>query len=125
LVTIPPKKINTGNIQGTLKKRKVNIIATSIITCVIKFVTEILNEVKAANAKNPIAISGINLKICDSALKELAEYTKKDNAHIIIEAGNIQIRRVTTAKGTPPLLYPIKVIVCVEEAPGNIWQKDI
>ena len=25
---------------------------------------------------------------------------------------------------TPPRLYPIKVNTCVEEAPGNIWQKD-
>ena len=38
-------------------------------------------------------------------------------------AGVIHIRSVKIANGIPPRLYPINVSVCVEEAPGNIWQK--
>ncbi len=40
-----------------------------------------------------------------------------------MQAGKIQMSNVNTARGTPPLLYPINVSVCVEEAPGNNWQK--
>ena len=52
------------------------------------------------------------------------EPTKKDAQDIRTVAGNIQINKVITAKDTPPLLYPIKVNVWVEVAPGIIWQKE-
>ena len=37
--------------------------------------------------------------------------------------GHLQTNKVKKASAVPPLLYPIKIIVCVEEAPGNNWQK--
>ena len=36
----------------------------------------------------------------------------------MMQAGSIQMIRVSTASGTPPRLYPIRVRVWVEDAPG-------
>lgn len=51
--------------------------------------------------------------------------TKKDKPPIKKQAGNIQITKVKTARGTLPRLKPISVSVCVEEAPGKSWQNEI
>ena len=50
---------------------------------------------------------------------------RNENAPINREAGRIQMIRVKTASHTPPLLYPINVIVCVEDAPGKSWQNPL
>ena len=42
---------------------------------------------------------------------------------MIKAAGNTQIKRVKSAKGMPPLFMAMSITVCVEEGPGNIWQK--
>jgi hypothetical protein len=47
---------------------------------------------------------------------------KKEKEPIKKQAGVIQISRVKIASGKPPLLYPIKVTVCVDEAPGSRLQ---
>ena len=38
-------------------------------------------------------------------------------------AGKIQRSKVKKASGVPPRLNAIKMIVCVEDAPGSNWQK--
>ncbi len=44
----------------------------------------------------------------------------KDRVDIINTPGIIHIKKVNSASGIPPRLYPIKVRVCVEVAPGRI-----
>ncbi len=39
------------------------------------------------------------------------------------QAGKIHTSNVIKANGNLPLLKPISVSVCVEDAPGNNWQK--
>ena len=39
--------------------------------------------------------------------------------HMIAAEGKIQIRKVISAIGRPPTLYPIPTRVCVEEGPGR------
>ena len=95
-----------------------------MIINVIKLFTDILKDLYPAKAKKPIAISGINLKKFVLKLKWLKLATRKEKAPIKQQAGKIQITNVITASGTPPLLYPIKVSVWVEDAPGSIWQKE-
>src|SRR6185312_7701600 len=97
---------------------------TSIMTQVIVFFIELPNETNAAYTKKPTAMGGINLKICSRSF--LSMYSmRKENAPIKIDAGKIQIIRVRTASHTPPRLYPINVMVWVEDAPGKSWQKPL
>ena len=72
-----------------------------------------------AYPKNPAAIGGINLKISVPNSFLSMYCNRNEKAPISIQAGKIQMSNVNTASGTPPLLYPINVIVWVEEAPGN------
>jgi hypothetical protein len=89
-----------------------------MITQVMVFFMEIPKETTAAYTKKPTAMGGMNLKICSKSF--LSTYSmRNENAPIKIDAGRIQIIRVKTASHTPPLLYPINVIVWVDEAPGK------
>ena len=95
----------------------------AIMIQVIVFFIEILKAATDAYARKPTANGGINLKIsvCNDFLSMYSN--KNEKAPIRNEAGRIQIIKVIIASGMPPLLYPIKVTVCVEEAPGNKLQK--
>jgi len=44
---------------------------------------------------------------------------------MMVLAGRIQINKVSSARGIPPLLYPIRVRVWVEDAPGSNWQNPL
>lgn len=125
LVTKPPPIINNGNIHGTLNIKKEAIIETNIITCVIKLLMEILKVLIAAYTKKPIAIGSINFKTPDVKLPEGNKVSKNEKLPIKMQAGSNQIKRVRTASEMPPLLYPISVRVCVLDAPGSIWQKEL
>jgi len=70
-----------------------------------------------AYTKNPIAMGWMKLKRPE-CVEEKSSVTKKDKAVIMLTAGIIQTNKVRMAKGNPPRLKPINVIVWVEVAPG-------
>ena len=77
-----------------------------------------------AYTRNPIAIGWMKLKRPEW-VEEKSSVTKKDKDVIMLTAGIIQTNKVRMAKGNPPRLKPINVIVWVEVAPGMSWQNEL
>lgn len=100
-------------------------MATSMITKVIRLLTEIWNARKPAKTRKPMAISGMKRNNAVCPFKTDASATTNESRPIMVQAGKIHISKVLTANGIPPLFNPINVSVCVEDAPGSIWQKEI
>ena len=66
---------------------------------------------------NPMAIGIMNLVKLKSTNEKIVKL--KTISVIMMDAGSAQMSKVMSASNGPPCLYPMAVIVCVEEGPGN------